>query len=143
MSDVCPGGPFDALLNAEGDSPSPNLSRFEHVARVMRISEAERESEHEIAARVNTDEIASLVSGADSSSDLEVRWELGLSHFRHCLQAHVLQSTLAMPPHDKTPNMKLVMNPEGKVHDWTELEDQEQLPEIMQHVSRGRQKKEH
>ena len=42
----------------------------------MRISEAERESEHEIAARVNTDEIASLLSGADSSSDLEVRWEL-------------------------------------------------------------------
>ena len=46
-----------------------------------------------------------------------------------------MQSALAMPPHDKTPNMKLVMNPEGKVHDWTELEDQEQLPEIMQHVS--------
>ena len=40
-----------------------------------------------------------------------------------------------MPPHDKTPNMKLVMNPEGKVHDWTELEDEQQLPEIMQHVS--------
>ena len=70
-----PGGPFDALLNAEGDSPSPNLSRFEHVihVRVMRISEAERESEHEIAARKHSDEIASLVSGADSSSDLEVR----------------------------------------------------------------------
>ena len=52
-----------------------------------------------------------------------------------------MQSTLAMPPHDKTPKMKLVMNPEGKVHDWTELEDQEQLPEIMQHVSsRGRQR---
>ena len=42
---------------------------------------------------------------------------------------------MAMPPHDKTPNMKLVMNPEGKVHDWTELEDEQQLPEIMQHVS--------
>ena len=39
-----------------------------------------------------------------------------------------------MPPHDKTPNMKLVMNPEGKVHDWTELEEEQQLPEIMQHV---------
>ena len=104
----------------------------------MRISEAERESEHEIAARVNTDEIASLVSGADSSSDLEVRREFGISNFRYCLQAHVLQSALAMPPHDKTPNMKLVMNPEGKVHDWTELEDQEQLPEIMQHVSSSR-----
>ena len=61
------------MLNAEGDLPSPDLSRFVHVrGRVMRISEAERESEHEIAARVNTDEIASLVSGADSSSDLEV-----------------------------------------------------------------------
>ena len=47
-----------------------------------------------------------------------------------------------MPSHDKTPNMKLVMNPEGKVHDWTELEDREQLPEIMQHVSsRARQRR--
>ena len=46
-----------------------------------------------------------------------------------------MQSAIAMPPHDKTPNMKLVMNPEGKVHDWTELEDEQQLPEIMQHVS--------
>ena len=139
---MCSGGPFDALLNAEGDSPSPNLSRFEHV-RVMRISEAERESEHEIAARKHSDEIASLVSGADSSSDLEVRREFGISNLRYFLQAHVLQSALAMPPHDKTPNMKLVMNPEGKVHDWTELEDQEQLPEIMQHVSRGKTKERH
>ena len=46
-----------------------------------------------------------------------------------------VQSAIGMPPHDKTPNMKLVMNPEGKVHDWTEVEDEQQLPEIMQHVS--------
>ena len=79
MSDVCSGGPFDALLNAGGDSPSPNLSRIEHVrGRVMCISDVERENEHEIAARKHSDEIASLVSGADSSSDLEVRWELGV-----------------------------------------------------------------
>ena len=45
-----------------------------------------------------------------------------------------------MPSHDKTPNMKLVMNPEGKVHDWTELEEEQQLPEIMQHVRKEERK---
>ena len=49
----------------------------------MRLSDAERESEHEIAARVNTDEMASLVSGADSSSDLEVRkMGIGIKSFQ-------------------------------------------------------------
>ena len=38
-----------------------------------------------------------------------------------------------MPHHDKTPNLKLVMNPEGKLHDWTEVEAE--LPEPMQQVS--------
>merc|ERR1711899_679827 len=26
-----------------------------------------------------------------------------------------------MPSHDKVPNLKLVMNPEGKLHDWPDL----------------------
>lgn len=30
-----------------------------------------------------------------------------------------------IPQHDKTPNLKLVMNPEGKVHDWSDLPDDE------------------
>ena len=32
----------------------------------------------------------------------------------------------AARPHDKVPNLKLVMNPEGKIHDWTDLPEQEQ-----------------
>ena len=70
----------------------------EHVrGRVMRISEAERESEHEIAARKHSDEIASLVSGADSSSDLEVRQELGISHLSYFFQSLVLLPKLCSP----------------------------------------------
>ena len=34
-----------------------------------------------------------------------------------------------LPKHDKVPNLKLVMNPEGKLHDWTDL-PQEELPEM-------------
>ncbi len=34
-----------------------------------------------------------------------------------------------MPRHDKVPNLKLVMNPEGKLHDWTDL-PREELPEM-------------
>ena len=33
--------------------------------------------------------------------------------------------------HDKTPNLKLVMNPEGKLHDWTDLPEEE-VPELQQ-----------
>ncbi len=39
-----------------------------------------------------------------------------------------------MPRHDKVPNLKLVMNPEGKLHDWTDLPPEE-LPEMQ--VLRG------
>ena len=35
------------------------------------------------------------------------------------------------PKHDKTPNLKLVMNPEGKLHDWTDLPE-EDVPEMTQ-----------
>ena len=31
--------------------------------------------------------------------------------------------------HDSTPNLKLVMNPEGKCHDWTDLPEHE-VPEM-------------
>ena len=34
-----------------------------------------------------------------------------------------------IPKHDKTPNLKLVMNPEGKLHDWQDLPEEE-VPEI-------------
>ena len=34
-----------------------------------------------------------------------------------------------MPRHDKVPNLKLVMNPGGKIHDWTDLPEEE-LPEM-------------
>ena len=40
-----------------------------------------------------------------------------------------------IPKHDKTPNLKLVMNPEGKVHDWTDLPEEE-LPEL-QNIATG------
>ena len=33
------------------------------------------------------------------------------------------------PQHDKVPNLKLVMNPEGKCHDWTDLPENE-VPEV-------------
>merc|ERR1712223_1251896 len=33
--------------------------------------------------------------------------------------------------HDATPNLKLVMNPEGKMHDWSDLPEEE-VPEITQ-----------
>jgi len=36
-----------------------------------------------------------------------------------------------VPRHDKTPNLKLVMNPEGKLHDWTDLPEEE-VPEKIQ-----------
>ena len=36
-----------------------------------------------------------------------------------------------IPKHDKTPNLKLVMNPEGKLHDWSDLPDEE-VPEMAQ-----------
>ena len=36
-----------------------------------------------------------------------------------------------MPSHDKVPNLKLVMNPEGKLHDWTDLPEDE-VPEMAQ-----------
>ncbi len=39
-----------------------------------------------------------------------------------------------LPRHDKVPNLKLVMNPEGKLHDWTDLPPEE-LPEMQ--VLRG------
>merc|ERR1719412_3116291 len=32
--------------------------------------------------------------------------------------------------HDKTPNLKLVMNPEGKLHDWTDLPEEEVPDEL-------------
>lgn len=35
------------------------------------------------------------------------------------------------PKHDRTPNLKLVMNPEGKLHDWTDLPEEE-VPELTQ-----------
>ncbi len=38
--------------------------------------------------------------------------------------------------HDKTPNLKLVMNPEGKLHDWSDLPE-EDLPEMAQVVMVG------
>ena len=40
-----------------------------------------------------------------------------------------------LPRHDKVPNLKLVMNPEGKLHDWTDLPPEE-LPE-MQILAQG------
>jgi len=40
------------------------------------------------------------------------------------------------PVHDKVPNLKLVMNPEGKVQDWTDLPEDE-LPELQQIASGG------
>ncbi|TRY80334.1 hypothetical protein TCAL_04332 [Tigriopus californicus] len=39
------------------------------------------------------------------------------------------------PRHDKVPNLKLVMNPDGKLHDWTDLPEEE-LPE-MQILAQG------
>ena len=36
-----------------------------------------------------------------------------------------------MPSHDKVPNLKLVMNPEGKLHDWTDLPEDE-VPQMAQ-----------
>ena len=36
-----------------------------------------------------------------------------------------------IPKHDKTPNLKLVMNPEGKLHDWSDMPEQE-VPEMAQ-----------
>jgi hypothetical protein len=36
-----------------------------------------------------------------------------------------------IPQHDKTPNLKLVMNPEGKLHDWTDMPEEE-VPEMAQ-----------
>lgn len=36
-----------------------------------------------------------------------------------------------VPKHDRTPNLKLVMNPEGKLHDWTDLPEEE-VPELTQ-----------
>ena len=36
-----------------------------------------------------------------------------------------------VPKHDKTPNLKLVMNPEGKLHDWSDLPDEE-VPDMSQ-----------
>merc|ERR1719245_1789852 len=36
-----------------------------------------------------------------------------------------------MPSHDKVPNLKLVMNPDGKLHDWTDLPEDE-VPEMAQ-----------
>lgn len=41
-----------------------------------------------------------------------------------------------VPKHDRTPNLKLVMNPEGKMHDWTDLPDEE-VPEMSQMVMVG------
>lgn len=41
----------------------------------------------------------------------------------------------SLPHHDKVPNLKLVMNPGGKVHDWTDLPEEE-LPE-MQVMAQG------
>ena len=41
-----------------------------------------------------------------------------------------------MPHHDKVPNLKLVMNPEGKLHDWTDVPEDE-LPELQQIASGG------
>jgi hypothetical protein len=38
--------------------------------------------------------------------------------------------------HDKVPNLKLVMNPEGKLHDWTDVPEDE-LPELQQIASGG------
>ena len=35
------------------------------------------------------------------------------------------------PKHDKTPNLKLVMNPEGKLHDWRDLPEEE-MPDMSQ-----------
>ena len=36
-----------------------------------------------------------------------------------------------IPKHDKTPNLKLVMNPEGKLHDWQDLPEEE-VPEMVE-----------
>merc|ERR1712026_414227 len=41
-----------------------------------------------------------------------------------------------MPSHDKVPNLKLVMNPEGKLHDWTDLPEEE-VPEMAQVATGG------
>ena len=38
--------------------------------------------------------------------------------------------------HDKTPNLKLVMNPEGKLHDWTDLPEEE-VPDELQVAYQG------
>jgi len=40
------------------------------------------------------------------------------------------------PKHDKVPNLKLVMNPEGKLHDWTDLPEEE-VPEMAQVATGG------
>ena len=45
-------------------------------------------------------------------------------------------SDQAVPHHDKVPNLKLVMNPEGKLHDWTDMPDEE-IPELQQIASGG------
>jgi hypothetical protein len=41
-----------------------------------------------------------------------------------------------VPHHDKVPNLKLVMNPEGKLHDWTDLPEEE-IPELQQIAAGG------
>jgi len=41
-----------------------------------------------------------------------------------------------VPHHDKVPNLKLVMNPEGKLHDWTDMPEDE-LPELQQIAAGG------
>merc|ERR550532_2717522 len=41
-----------------------------------------------------------------------------------------------IPKHDKTPNLKLVMNPEGKLHDWQDLPEEE-VPEMDDLVNTG------
>ena len=38
--------------------------------------------------------------------------------------------------HDKTPNLKLVMNPEGKLHDWNDLPEEE-VPDELQVAYQG------
>jgi hypothetical protein len=45
-----------------------------------------------------------------------------------------LEASLQQPG-DKPLNLKLVMNPEGKVHDWTDLPEEE-LPEL-QNIATG------
>merc|ERR1719384_1887533 len=48
----------------------------------------------------------------------------------------ILESEPIEVKHDKTPNLKLVMNPEGKLHDWNDLPEEE-VPDELQVAYQG------